>query len=278
MSRKVPLWAIAVVLSASQFVAAQSCQGPGDLDGNTVVGKADFAIFRRCLSGVGTDSPPGGCESDEYTVADLDEDGDVDLRDFSFFCLAFGDEYFAYGRHRDDHEAERLAIELTGQLRAPDDEYERVHRDLQLIRAIFVELAQVRDRAAYVPREMLVRLVPGVSIERYTSLNGYYILEGEQIRPSYRKLTFCDTLNIPIVAREYDVLPEVEYAGPNRVIGGGDDITVTPFGLTYRYLFSHGYGDCPSGCICSVVWTVEVDRLGNVGPISCMDTCAGGCP
>jgi len=42
------------------------------------------AVFADCLSGPARPSQGGSCTSDEFTAADYDEDGDVDLRDFAF--------------------------------------------------------------------------------------------------------------------------------------------------------------------------------------------------
>ena len=57
--------------------------GPGDLDGNGVVDLDDYAGFTDCMSGpeVGYDV---GCE-----MYDFDDDGDVDLADFSLFQSYF---------------------------------------------------------------------------------------------------------------------------------------------------------------------------------------------
>ena len=41
---------------------------------------------------------------------------------------------FDYSPHRPNREAEFMAMELTGQFRAPDDEYDRIDRDCRLAR------------------------------------------------------------------------------------------------------------------------------------------------
>ena len=55
--------------------------------------------------------------------------------------------------------------------------------------------------------------------------------------------------NVPILARAYDSLPEVDYAGPPIYVGDGDWVGhFRKKGLWY-FVFSSGTGDCPSGCI-----------------------------
>ena len=57
---------------------------PGDLTGDDIVDLADVPPFVDCFLGPGI-SATGPCQ-----CADLDEDDDVDLEDFSIFQNAFG--------------------------------------------------------------------------------------------------------------------------------------------------------------------------------------------
>jgi hypothetical protein len=59
------------------------CRRPGDCDADYIVGLADYLVFWGCITGPGGGLLPG-CE-----CADLDEDVDVDLKDFSLFQEAF---------------------------------------------------------------------------------------------------------------------------------------------------------------------------------------------
>ena len=40
--------------------------------------------------GAGNTNPPASCFPEEFEVSDLDDDGDVDLTDFSTFALVYG--------------------------------------------------------------------------------------------------------------------------------------------------------------------------------------------
>ncbi len=55
--------------------------GPGDLDHDCDVDAADFVTFASCLAGPVVLTPPAGCEPSDFAAADLDGDGDVDVRD-----------------------------------------------------------------------------------------------------------------------------------------------------------------------------------------------------
>ena len=63
-----------------------SRNGPGDLNGDGVVGAADWDLFEGCASGPGVDHDG----SDTCGRADFDDDNDVDQADFGVFerCLS----------------------------------------------------------------------------------------------------------------------------------------------------------------------------------------------
>ena len=60
----------------------------GDLDLNGVVDAADQIVFNACLSGPDDSAATPECLSGEATAADIDDDGDVDLRDYAEFQRA----------------------------------------------------------------------------------------------------------------------------------------------------------------------------------------------
>lgn len=57
----------------------------GDIDGDCQVTAADFVLIAGCLAGPDVHTPPPGCDPQHFDSSDLDEDGDVDLRDFAEF-------------------------------------------------------------------------------------------------------------------------------------------------------------------------------------------------
>jgi hypothetical protein len=111
------------MLVAGVHVAAAQpeCAGLGDLDANGLVGFTDLGAFAACMAGPGV-TP--ACDPVVAERADFGPDGDVDLGDFATLSPLVGRQYFDYGPHRASLEAEMLAMQLTGQLRAPDAQYD----------------------------------------------------------------------------------------------------------------------------------------------------------
>jgi hypothetical protein len=192
----------------------------------------------------------------------------VDLADFSVFARVFQAEYFAYGPHRENLEAEQLAMHLSGEIRAPDEEYDRILRDLAMIRAAYPELVTVVDDIDYAPNELLIGLDTSLPIDGYMALNDYYLMVDEIVQSFYRRLTFCDNINAPVLASVYAELPEVQWADPNGLIGTDDRITITVVGETYRYSIDDGFLDCFDGCDCHRYWELSVTQDGAVSLIS----------
>ena len=63
-----------------------------DVNVDGVVDMLDHATMAACLGGPGVLSPPTGCSASAFAAADLDRDGDVDLRDHSALQASFANE------------------------------------------------------------------------------------------------------------------------------------------------------------------------------------------
>ena len=244
------------------------CYGPGDLDGNGIVGAGDLDVFAECMAGPDVTTPPPGCDPEAFARADLHADGDVDLHDFAVLTQLVGQTYFNYGPHRDNLEAEMLAMDVSLQLRAPDAQYERILGDLALIRTQYPDLVTVIDDMDYMPSQLLVGVDDGQPLDDYYALNEYYLVQDEEVHSFYRLLTFCDNLNAPELAAIYAALPAVNWGDPNWLIGIDDYITIDVLGSTYRYNIDDGFWDCFDGCDCHRVWVIDVDEPGTVTLIS----------
>lgn len=246
------------------------CVGDGDLDGDAVVGLADFAAFLPCVGGPLVTSPPNGCSPAVFNASTLDLDSDVDMRDFFRLLELFGSEYFPYGAHRTNEEAELLAMNLSGQLRAPDDEYDRISFDLQRIREDFPSLTGVIDDPDNAPEHLIVDLIPGAPLGEYKALNDFYFYTDEDLLfGTTRLLYFCDNLNALVLAQEYSALSAINYAEPDWFAGTDDriEISVLP-DQTYVYSIDDGFHDCFDGCDCHRLWEIEVDDTGVVTLVS----------
>jgi hypothetical protein len=62
-------------------------------------------------------------------------------------------------------------------------------------------------------------------------------------------LNFNQSLNMPILAGIYAHSSKIVYAEPNYYAGDGDQIYAFSKNGSWDIVFSHGQGDCPSGCI-----------------------------
>ncbi len=187
-------------------------------------------------------------------------------------------DLFDYGFHMVNPEAEQLAMILTGELRAPDAEYQRIRRDLELIRRTYPILRAVTDSPDYERNTLLVKLDPNLPHDGYDDLNRQY--QAIDDRPSsggWRKVTYCDTVHAPSLAPIYLDLPEVLAAEENR-LDGGDQITIIVFGTTYEYVIQDCYGGDSFGCRCERRWTIDVSEAGAVNLLSYEDRGTGSCP
>jgi len=256
---------------ASVAAAQTACTGPGDANADGIVDPMDSGFVLSRL-GCTVDSGDAGCDA-----ADANGDGVVDPTDLGFVSARFGTAYFDYGAHRDNLEAEMLAMAVSGQLRAPDDEYDRILGDLALIRTEFPELTAVVDDPDYVPDQLIVNVDDDGSIADYEALNEHLLVVDEQVYSWGRVLTFCDNLNAFAAATEYAALAEVNWAEPNFLIGIDDYFTVVPDGDTYHYSIDDGFWDCFDGCDCHHYWEIDVAGDGTVTLVSYSEAGAPWC-
>jgi hypothetical protein len=62
-------------------------------------------------------------------------------------------------------------------------------------------------------------------------------------------LYFHHSLNMPKLAKVYAQSPSIVYAEPDYFVGDGDQIFAMKKSGNWDFVFSHGEGDCPAGCI-----------------------------
>lgn len=178
---------------------------------------------------------------------------------------------FDYGDSpRDDAEAELLALELGGGLLATDDDYERIRRDLSLIRVAQPQVTQVRATLVFEPSELLVEV--DNPFDAFDELNRFYQAEVRMDAIlndlGFVLVVFPGRLNIPLIAREYAALPGVRSAEANGFAGESTQVMVQPENSdAWRYVFIQGLGDCPSGCLCDIRWSFTVNAVGGVRQI-----------
>jgi hypothetical protein len=191
---------------------------------------------------------------------------------------ATGPDYFDYGPHRADAEAERLAMQLTGQFRAPDAEYDRIRANLADIRRRYPILGPVVDQPEYVQTQLLVKLDPALPSTGYQNLNHFYqVVTDVVVTGTVHRLTYCDSLNIGGLVAVYEALPEVMYAEPNFVFGTADQINPSRLGTVFRYDIHDGFLDCTDGCDCFRNWLIDVAENGAISLLSYAETGMSWC-
>ncbi len=200
---------------------------------------------------------------------DIDGSGDVGFNDLLEVLGQWGPCLFEYGPIRDNPAAEQIGLELLGSagpLLLPDANYDRIDRDMSLIRAAFPELAGVGHTMAWAPTQVMVSIIDGAPTDEYDAMNTFMQLESQQqITSTIVLLTFPGKLNIPRLGVEYAALPNIQWAEPNGLIGGAAfwDRTIQP-GDVWRWTVDDGFLDCFDGCDCHRFWTIDVAAEGTV--------------
>ncbi|NNF43480.1 MAG: hypothetical protein HKN62_10630 [Phycisphaerales bacterium] len=262
------LWLIPIGVALLTALPASAC--PADLDDDDVVGFTDLLTV---LSAWG---PCPGC------VADLDGSGDVGFTDLLTVLSAWGPCLFEYGPVRDNPEAEQIGLEILGPggaLVLDDTRYERIDRDLGLIRKAEPGLAGEIHTPAWAPNRIIVRRVAGADLEAYDALNAFFqITDEDHLFSDWYVLSFPGNLNIPALALVYTDLDAIDLAEPDGLIGGSN--TYAPSGRpgeTWRWNIDDGFHDCFDGCDCHRLYVIDVTADGSVSTVSYDEVGAAWC-
>ena len=221
-----------------------------DIDGDCSVGFGDLIAL---LADWG---PCPGCDTD------LDGDGSVGFSDLLSALTQWGPCAFDYAPPREDMEAGQIGLELlgpSGPLQVPDDIYDRIDRDLDLIRAEFPALVSEIHTPAWLPNRLIVKKIPSAPADDYDCLNQIFGLVSEDhLFGDWYVLTFPQALNVPALAQLYQALDEIEFAEPDGLIGGQNFWVPMPMkGGVWRWEIDDGFHDCFDGCDCHRVYTID---------------------
>ncbi len=249
------------MVPAHQTQASECC--PPDLNGDGEIGAADLAAL---LASWG---PCLGCP------ADINGDGEVGAADLAALLASWGSCAFDFGDDYSNAEAEQIGLEQlgpAGPLLVAADDYERIDRDLDLIRTFEPNLASQFHSMAWVPDELLVGLIKGESEQEYLCLNEYYQVINIQLISQGLQLyllTFADKLNIEALGPIYAEAPNVNYGEPNGLFGGQNFWEPTDLGGgVWRWDIDDGFLDCFDGCDCHRLYVIETTADGHVTLIS----------
>ena len=177
---------------------------------------------------------------------------------------------------REDRDAERLALKLSDQLVARQSDYERVHRDLKLIRSKFPRMKRIKTLGRFGASSMTLHMktehLDQITAKTYrglrclnASFGGRF---GYRFHSDHKVGVKFSAIYHPLrLAELYQLHPDVISADARKSLyGGGDDIKLIPDHVngTYRYEFTHAWGDCFSGCLYYQVWGYDVTKEGQV--------------
>ncbi len=250
-----------LALAAAPATAGSACC-PADADDSGTVAFGDILVilgeFGRCVE---------GC------AGDVNGDDVVDFQDLLVVLAAWGPCRFDFGEPRDDPEAEQITLEMLGAdgpLLAPDDIFDRVDRDLDLIREAEPALADQMHAPAWRPDHLIVKKLPDEPQDDYDLLNVcFQIVEERHLFGDWFLLTFPGNLNAPALAETYAALGSIDFAEPDGIIGGQN--FWRPLVLAkgrWRWSIDDGFCDCFDGCDCHRFYVFDVLADGTVTLVS----------
>jgi hypothetical protein len=211
----------------------------------------------------------GATDFNEY---DVDQSGIVDVMDLLEVINAWGACVFDFGPAYTNAEAHQIGLEMlsNSQLTLPQATYDRIERDLGLIRTAYPALADQSHSMAWAPNQMLVAIQPGQPLAEYECLNAFYQVIDEDFlfsggSGSWYVLTFAGKINVEALMQQYAALQEVNFAEPNGLVGGQNYWVPTDLGNgKWRWDIDDGFHDCFDGCDCHKVYVIMVDGPGNL--------------
>lgn len=197
-------------------------------------------------------------------------DCNVDVFDLFAVLSAWGACGFDYGTQFPDAEAHQIALEMSLGLLASEADYNRVLRDLGLIRAAYPALADQFHSIAWAPNQLIVAVDRTVPHDDYECRNGWYGVIDEQLlfasgNNDWYVITLPGKINAEALAVDYEHLAEVAFAEPNGLFGGQNYwIPSRLITGNWRWDIDDGWHDCFDGCDCHHTYIIETDAAGNV--------------
>ena len=156
----------------------------------------------------------------------------------------------------DLHDAQLIAIVISGELTPPVELTEAIYNDLLLIKSAYPEIADIHYRPTYSPKTMIIGLTNQAMTDfkngQYHALDELNVTYGVVGIKTFDfinavVLQFDQIYNIELLSEIYEntVSEGIRYVEPDYMIGDGDTIIPDP----PIYTFIRAWGDCPAGCI-----------------------------
>jgi hypothetical protein len=208
----------------------------------------------------------------DFPSADVNSSGVVDVDDLLFVINDWGPCVFDFGPEYKNAEAHQIGLEMlpNTQLTLPQATYDRIDRDLELIRTAYPALADQSHSMAWAPNQLLVAIQQNQPMEDYDCYNTFYQVTDSQFlfsggSGSWYVLTFAGKVNPEALMEEYAALAIVNIAEPNGLVGGQNFWKPTDLGNgKWKWEIDDGFMDCFDGCDCHKLYVIMVDGPGNV--------------
>jgi hypothetical protein len=204
--------------------------------------------------------------------ADVVRNGNVNIDDLFAVIQAWGPCRFDFGQQYGNVEAHQIGLEMlgpSGPLTLTQALYDRIARDLYLIRAAYPALVSETHSPAWVPNRLIVS-VQNPQGSLYVCHNVYYQVTSIQpLFSTWYTVNFAGKINVERLAQIYQANAGVSFAEPDGYIGGQNFWRPTIMGGgIWRWSIDDGFTDCTDGCDCHRYYVIDTDEPGNVMLIS----------
>jgi hypothetical protein len=175
---------------------------------------------------------------------------------------------FVYDSPRSNVEAEQIGFEMLGRqgpLLLADTVYERVLRDLTLIRGTRPELADQQHLGLWPPNHVMISIADGHTIVDLEEINTCYQAKPTHLFDRWYVLELPGKLNVPRLAALYAALAPVSIANVDGIVGQENYWTPEDRGGgTWRWTVDDGFYDCFDGCDCHTYYRFDINEIGTV--------------
>ncbi len=236
----------------------------------------DVALLQNCFAGSQTGLPSAACRA-----LDVNNNDRVEWKDFLSVVQALsgpGTPFDYSPSPLPNAEAEQLALEIEETLKTDPAIYDRIDRDLRLIREQFSEechddecLPTIHHDPRISMTALSVSVVGDALPDAFVAVNCFFRAKAMLVVDSGGKRWYTVILPAPVntirLSEWYRSLPGVHEAYPGAWIGGSTRVAVTREPLArsrFRYTISRGSGDCMAGCLHETTWQFVVTASGNV--------------
>ena len=205
--------------------------------------------------------------------ADITGDGIVNGFDLLALLGEWGSCTFEYQPVPANPEAWQIALETlgaNGPLLPTQEMYDRIDRDLDLIRQAFPELIGKTHVPAWSPNQIIASYPADGENENVNCLLTAY--QGEVVNILFgtmHVIQFDGQANMTAMAQKFAAAPETAWAEEDFIWGGDKFWHATPLANGWwLWDIDDGWHDCFDGCDCHIYYTIRISEAGQVVLVS----------